>query len=94
MDGTKLNTLWKRLAFLAFVFGIGICLITFVVYEIRDSYINFLDGMFNRPTAFWGYKIAMLIGLGIAIAGYVCAFHYEGTFGRLVSWVKTGKSRS
>jgi len=87
----KLDQPFKRISFLIFVLGIAVCLTTFVLYEIYDSYIGFLDGMFNRPTAFWGYKISMLIGLALAAGGYVCAFHYEQTIGRVVVWVRTGK---
>lgn len=90
----ELDQPFKRVSFLMLVLGIGVCITTFVLYEIYDSNIGFLDGMFNRPTAFWGYKISMLIGLVLAAGGYVCAFHYEQTIGQVVVWVKTGKIRS
>lgn len=69
--------------------GVATCVITFGIDEVFE-YIEFFDAMFNRPYNYWGYKIAFLIGAPIAIAGYVCAFHYEQTAGALISWVKTG----
>lgn len=86
---SSLHTPAKRIAFILFLAGLATCLVTFLVYEALE-YIGFLDAMFNRPYAFWAYKIAFLVGIVVAVCGYVCAFHYERTVGSLVSWIKTG----
>jgi hypothetical protein len=88
---SRLNEPRRRIAFLVFVLGIAICAGTFVIYEIRDPYIGFLDAMFNRPFNYYGYKIAMAIGLALAGTGYITAFHYDSTVGRIIRWIKTGK---
>jgi hypothetical protein len=86
---SRLDVPLRRVAFLVFVLGLIVCLATVGVYEVNHR-IDFLDAMFNRPYRFWAYKIAMMIGLTLVIAGYLCAFHFEKTAGRLVRWVKTG----
>ncbi len=85
----RLDAPLKRLAFLVFVLGLVVCLATVGVYEV-NHYRDFLDAMFNRPRNYWGYKSAMMIGLAFTVGGYLCAFHFEKTVGRLINWVKTG----
>lgn len=85
----------KRVAFLTMILGIATCLLTFVIYETNEGWdFDFLVALFKRRYSYWSYKTAMLVGLTLSAAGYLCAFHYEATVGRLVAWVRTGKTRS
>ncbi len=86
----SLDTPVKRAAFLVLLAGLGVCAITFVVFEISEN-LGFLDAMFNYTYNYWGYRIVILIGAITAILGFACAFHYERTLGSLISWVKNGK---
>lgn len=62
-----------------------------MLFEINVSYYNFIEALTNRPTAHWGYKVAFFVGCGISAVGFVFAFYYDITIGRLIQWVKTGR---
>ena len=86
----SLNTPSKRIALLIFVLGLGILGMTFAIFNMQES-VSFIDGIFRYTYRFWNYRIVTMLGLVLAACGYLCAFHYEQTIGRLVLWINTGR---
>lgn len=86
----SLNTPSKRIAFLFFILGLGIFGMTFAIFNLQEG-VSFFDGIFRYTYRFWIYRIFMMLGLVLAAGGYLCAFHYERTIGRLALWINTGR---
>lgn len=86
----RLDTPAKRVWFLVFLFGVAVCAATFLIYLANDNYKGFVDALLSSSDRYDGYRVFTAFGLLIAAAGYVCAFRYEATVGRLIGWIEHG----
>lgn len=93
-EAIKLDTPIKRIWFLVFLLGGIVSCITFAIFEMRYSYLSFLDAMFNRPDGFQVYRAFMLGGVLLSTLGYAFAFQYERTLGKIIQWIKSGSPHS
>lgn len=67
----KLNTPAKRIWFLVLLSGVAVCLVTFVVYEVNDNYLGFIDAITSGRSRYGWYKASMLIGAVLIVVGYL-----------------------
>jgi hypothetical protein len=86
----NLNTAGSRVWFIVFIIGIILSISSYMLFLSSSTYLDFIDVLQSRSHRYKYIQYFLLCGVACISIGYIFAFHYKSTIGRLLGWIKHG----
>lgn len=87
---SNLNTSGSRVWFIVFTIGIILSIGSYILFLSSSTYLDFIDVLQSRSQRYRLIQYLLLCGVSCISVGYIFAFHYKSTIGRLLGWIKHG----
>ncbi|WP_395770627.1 hypothetical protein [Arenimonas sp.] len=86
----NLDSSGSRVWFIVFIAGITLSICSYILFLSSSTYLDFIDVLQSDSQRYKYIQYLLLCGAACISTGYIFAFHYKSTIGRLLGWIRHG----